>query len=189
MNSVKLGELMSEQLDIRSQFEILQLKDDRRFLAFQALAVEYMISAYKVMPIPIKLERSPNPWPHDLSDESWNELSRLTLRWLLLNGYMTSHEAEWASDPYKWDDHTQSRPYVGYDLLLTDKGLTAIGRVVDWRDSGAKEQLLEATREILGEGIKDAAKAKVGEMATDMVGRVAAAFADMFSNGQMPWGG
>ena len=173
---------------VKPDVQISSLSDERRHLAFRALAVAMMMSAYKQMPAPIVIEKSPSALPGELSDEAWNEFSRMTLRWLLLMGFLVSHEKHWVTNPYDWHEHTQKRVWIAYDLLLTDKGLTAIGKAVDWRDQAANDRLLEAAQEILGEGIKDAAKAKVGEMATDVVARVTVAFATMFMNGQTPLG-
>ncbi|THF58143.1 hypothetical protein [Ollibium composti] len=168
-----------ENRALKVGMELTTLSADDRLTMFRALAVQYIVEAADGMPTRVSLKFDGDT--HDRHSDERYFVARETIRWLLVEGYLTSHERMWADSPYEWVKNGNNwRPSVCSDVGITDKGLAAINRQIRWDDINARKALIEAAKRVIGDGLEDAAKEKVGEMAIDIVGKVSAAFLKMF---------
>lgn len=129
---------------------------EKRKLLFKAFALEYILEAHEAAPLAATI-RPPTSLQgaSQLENDELFLLARATARWLLLNSYITSSEKQSAKWAFDWHEGSrQASDHVLYDAIITDKGLTAIGKVMSFTPDEHRSLLDGLTTETIRETIK-----------------------------------
>ncbi|BCB22220.1 hypothetical protein [Bosea sp. ANAM02] len=162
---VKLGETLAA------------ISDEERQTIFRALAVQYMLTAYEAMPTPVVVRAPKRDEGSPISQADMWYLGRCTLRWLLLNGYLSSTESRDAANVHQWKGEPQG--WVGYDLMPTDKGIAAIQREFAFVKPEKRKMAIKFARDAVRQGLKGAGAKAIEGATLGGIGTISEIFSGM----------